>query len=305
MTTVPDRASIDRVPLRTTDLAPTGSAVPAGPRKSTENAERPRHTKYVAASDPRLAPKLMPRDIRALLFIGRGHEVAQYQLHEAVFTGLSEGIISRWVKRMVRREAIAVERWAKVGINRLRLTRAGLDLLSDAGIKTQDLFTPRTATALKDVQHTLWINDLRVVMPRMPLPPDVVAPAWVLQRQLGADADAIPDLLAIRKPRGTDYGFVLACEIDLGAERLKGVFLPKLARLVAAMQGWAGTSPAAILILTRSGRRATAIRDGVSTFTEVPMLVATLPMAVGREGLRQLQQELEGATTMPAPIQRM
>lgn len=296
MTTIPDRASIDRGPLRMTDRGLTGSASPARPSTSAETAERPRRTKYMAASDPRLAPKLLPRDIRALLFIGRGHEVAQYQLHEAVFTGLSEGIISRWVKRMVRREAIAVERWAKVGINRLRLTRAGLALLIDAGIKTQDLFTPRTATSLKDVQHTLWINDLRVVMPRMPLPPDVVAPAWVLQRQLGANADVIPDLLAIRMPRGTDHGFVLACEIDLGAERLKGVFLPKLVRLAAAVQGWAGTSRSAILILTRGGRRATAIRDGVSAITDVPVLVATLPTAVGREGLRQLQAELEGAT---------
>jgi hypothetical protein len=303
MTTIPDRASIDRVPLRTTDLAPTGSAVPASSLKCAETAERPRHTKYVAASDPRLAPKLLPRDIRALLFIGRGHEVAQYQLHEAVFTGLSEGIISRWVKRMVRREAIAVERWAKVGINRLRLTRVGLELLSDAGATTHDLFTPRMATALKDVQHTLWINDLRVVMARLPLPPDVVAPAWVLQRQIPT-ADAIPDLLAVRKPRGTDRGFVLACEIDLGAERLKGVFLPKLARLVAAVEGWAGTSPAAVLILTRGGRRAVAIREAIGTGVQVPMLVATLPAAAGREGLRELQRELEGAVATPTADRR-
>lgn len=296
MTTIPDRASTDRAPLRTTDLELTDSALPAGPFKGAETAERPRLTKYVAASDPRLTPKLLPRDIRALLFIGRGHEVAQYQLHEAVFTGLSEGIVSRWVKRMVRREAIAVERWAKVGINRLRLTRAGLDLLTNAGVKTSDLFTPRTATALKDVQHTLWINDLRVAIPRLALPPDVVAPAWVLQRQLGESADAIPDLLAIRKPRGTDRGFVLACEIDLGAERLKGVFLPKLARLVGAVQRWADQSPAAILILTRGGRRAQAIREGIGAGSPLPMLVATLPATAGREGLRDLQRELEGAT---------
>lgn len=296
MAIIPDRAGIDRVPLRTTEFRLTGSALPADPAKRAETAERPRRTNYIATSDPRLTLKLLPRDIRALLFIGRGHEVAQYQLHEAVFTGLSEGIVSRWVKRMVHREAIAVERWAKVGINRLRLTRAGLAVLSNAGVKTQDLFTPRTATALKDVQHTLWINDLRVVVSRLALPPDVVAPAWMLQRQLGANADAIPDLLAIRKPRGTDRGFVLACEIDLGAERLKGVFLPKLARLVAAVQAWADRSPAAILILTRGGRRAEAIRESIGGASSLPMLVATLPATAGREGLRDLQRELEGAT---------
>ncbi len=296
MTTIPDRAGIDRLPLRTTEFRLAGNASLAAPAKRAETAERPRRTNYIATSDPRRAPKLLPRDIHALLFIGRGHEVAQYQLHEAVFTGLSEGIVSRWVKRMARRDAIAVERWAKVGINRLRLTRAGLELLSEAGVKTQDLFTPRTATALKDVQHTLWINDLRVVIPRLALPPDVVAPAWVLQRQLGASADAIPDLLAIRKPRGTDRGFVLACEIDLGAERLKGVFLPKLARLVGAVEAWADRSPAVILILTRGGRRAEAIREAIGGAGAIPMLVATLPRSAGREGLRDLQRELEGAT---------
>jgi len=301
MTTIPDRVSIDRGPLRTTDLELTGSASPAGPLKSVETAERPRRTKFVAASDPRLAPRLVPRDLHALTFIGQGHEVAQYQLHEAVFTGLSEGVVSRWVKRMLQRSVIVVERWAKVGINRLRLTRAGLELLSSAGAKTQDLFTPRTATALKDVQHTLWINDLRVVVRRLTLPPDVVAPAWLLQRQLGATAPAIPDLLTIRKPRGKDRGFVLACEIDLGAERLKSVFLPKLACLTTAVQAWASASPSAILILTRGGRRALAIRDALSSTAEVPMLVATLPSAAGREGLRQLQQELEGAVATPTP----
>ena len=302
MTAIPDRASIDRGPLRTTDREPTDSASPAGPLASVETAGRPRRTKFVAASDPRLAPRLMPRDVQALVFIGQGHEVAQYQLHEAVFAGLSEGIVSRWVKRMLQRGAIVVERWAKVGINRLRLTRAGLELLSSVGAKTQDLFTPRTATALKDVQHTLWINDLRVVVPRLSFPPDVVAPAWTLQRQLGAAAPAIPDLLAIRKPRGRDRGFVLACEIDLGAERLKSVFLPKLTRLATAVRVWAGSSPAAILVMTRGGRRAVAIRDALSAATDVPMLVAMLPVAAGPEGLRQLQQELEGAFPAPEPV---
>src|SRR5688572_12634782 len=123
MTFTSERAGMNVGPLRTTEFGLTGSAPSPGPVERTVTAERPRRTNYVATSDPRLAPKLLPRDVRALLFIGRGHEVAQYQLHEAVFTGLSEGIVSRWVKRMVRREAIAVERWAKVGINRLRLTR--------------------------------------------------------------------------------------------------------------------------------------------------------------------------------------
>jgi len=83
-------------------------------------AERQR--RYVALYDPRRQPQVTDRDIQALLFIGCGHEVAQYQLHVAIFPELAEGIVSRWTQRMLKRGAIAVERRAKVGINRLRLS---------------------------------------------------------------------------------------------------------------------------------------------------------------------------------------
>lgn len=187
--------------------------------------------RYIAQDDPRRLPRVTDRDLRALLFIGRGYEVAQYQLHEAVFTGVSEGIMARWTRRMLDRGVIAVERWAKVGINRLRLMKSGRDLLIQHHVKVDDVFTPRSATALKDVQHTLWINDLRVVFPNLPNPPDVIAPAWLLQRRLTAETRVVPDLLAIRTPRAGERGYVLAAEIDLGGERLKTVFVPKLARL--------------------------------------------------------------------------
>ncbi|MEA2325717.1 MAG: hypothetical protein QOE68_676 [Thermoanaerobaculia bacterium] len=235
----------------------------------------------MAVYDPRRQPQVTDRDIQALLFIGRGHEVAQYQLHAAVFSGLAEGIVSRWTQRMFRRGAIAVERWAKVGINRLRLTPKGRELLIARGIPVNDVFTPRTPTALKDIQHTLWINDLRVVLPQLSVPPDVVAPAWLLQRQLGT---IVPDVLAVRAPRSSDRGYALAVEVDLGGERLKSVFLPKLARLRERVGEWAGEAPGLVLVLTRGERRILALRaalvDGV-----VPVLVQTLPLATGRLGL--------------------
>lgn len=53
--------------------------------------------------------------------------------------------------------------------------------------------------------------------------------------------------------------------------------------------------------MTRGGRRAIAIREALSSAADVPMLVAILPAASGREGLRQLQQELEGAVAAPTP----
>jgi hypothetical protein len=252
--------------------------------------------RYIAQDDPRRLPRVTERDLRALLFIGRGYEVAQYQLHEAIFTGLAESIMSRWTRRMLDRRLIAVERWAKVGINRLRLTKAGRDILIEHHQKVDDVFTPRSATALKDVQHTLWINDLRVVLPNLPIPPDVVAPAWLLQRRLAAGTTVVPDLLAIRSPREEDRGFLLAAEIDLGSERLKAVFVPKLARLCEELAEWAGAAPAVVLVLTRGPRRREALAAAVSNLSAT-VLVELLPAESGRACLRRLRDQLAGAAS--------
>jgi hypothetical protein len=255
-----------------------------------------RKGRYVAVYDPRRQPRLSKRDIRGLRFVGRGYEVAQYQVHEAIFPGLAECIPSRWAQRMAKRGAIAIERWAKVGINRLRLTRAGHDLLVAHGVGTSDIFTPRQPTSLKDVQHTLWINDVRVLLPSLKLAPDVIAPAWLLQRQLGSNGGVIPDVLAIRKPREGDRGFLLAVEVDLGAERMKSIFLPKLARLRLSAAEWAGGAPAAILVLTRGRGRVAALQAAVDPNDAVPILVQELPHDPGRPGLRVLRDLLAGAT---------
>jgi len=285
-----DRAG-DPEPLRAKDL---DDGVPGDAYLSAQDdlgtAERQR--RYVAAYDPRRQRQVTERDIQALLFIGRGHEVAQYQLHAAIFSGLGEGIVSRWTQRMLRRGAIAVERWAKVGINRLRLTSKGRELLVSRGVAVDDVFTPRTPTALKDVQHTLWINDLRVVLPRLAAAPDVIAPAWLLQRRLGT---IVPDVLAIRSPRGEDRGFALAVEVDLGGERLKSVLLPKLTRLRAQLADWASGAPAMVLILTSGERRMLAMRTALMPGA-VPALVQRLPGMTGRTGLRELENLLGVAT---------
>jgi hypothetical protein len=267
------------------DIVLDHADVPAQDDSGT--AERQR--RYVARYDPRRQPQVSDRDIEALLFIGRGHEVAQYQVRAAVFSGLSEGIMSRWTQRMLKRGAIAVERWAKVGINRLRLTPKGREILVARGVAVHDVFTPRTPTALKDVQHTLWINDLRVVLPALALAPDVIAPAWLLQRRLLGTV--VPDVLAIRTPRAEHKGFALAVEVDLGAERLKSVLLPKLARLRDQLVEWAGGAPAAVLVLTRGERRIAAMRTALISGA-VPVLVEGLPPLTGRPGLHALQELL-------------
>src|SRR5579859_1822195 len=75
--------------------------------------------------DPRLAVCLSERDLSALRFIGEGFEVAQYQLHGAVFGNVSETVVSRFVLRSVRQDLLRVERLNGMGINRLRLTSKG------------------------------------------------------------------------------------------------------------------------------------------------------------------------------------
>ena len=68
--------------------------------------------------------------------------------------------------------------------------------------------------------------------------------AWTLQRSLVPPPSAIPDVLAIRAPHERDPGFVLACEVDLGGERVKGVFAPKLVKLASLLRTWAAGAPA-------------------------------------------------------------
>src|SRR5438128_267538 len=102
------------------------------------------------------------RDLEGLAFIGRGYEVAQYQLHAAVFACRASTVVSRFVRRWAQRKMISVERLNRTGINRLRLTAAGRDFLVASGVRSADLFAPRRPTALKDLAHVLWINDLRV-----------------------------------------------------------------------------------------------------------------------------------------------
>jgi hypothetical protein len=190
-----------------------------------------------AARVPRT--RLRDRDIEALAFIGRGYEVAQYQLREAVFASRSPNVVSRFVIRATERGLIAPERLGGIGINRLRLTRRGREFLVDRGIVKDELFAPAKAVALKDVAHTLAINDLRVAFLGLKNPPTFISPTWFLQRRL-ASAPAIPDLLARWPAKAGTRGLLLACEIDLGCERLSTVFLPKLERLRQLLHDAAG-----------------------------------------------------------------
>jgi hypothetical protein len=209
-------------------------------------------------------PALSDRDLAALRFIGEGYEVAQYQLHAAVFPGRVPTVVSRFVTRAAARKLVALDRANRTGINRLRLTGPGKAVLVENGFAHEDeLFVPKNAVALKDLAHTLWINDARVAVDQVEPVADLILPAWALQRRLQPPPVAIPDLLAIWNPSGARAGLALACEIDLGGEGLQ-ILVPKLERLFELVERWAAPSVGLVIVLCRGRRRRDSILQEVT-----------------------------------------
>ncbi len=249
--------------------------------------------------DPRETPVLPQRDLIALAFIGRGWEVAQYQLRDAVFQGLSEVVVSRRVRKWVALKLVYVVRWMGMGMNLLRLSPAGRDLVVGSGVAAEeDLFTPARSVALKDLRHLLFVNDVRTLALRgVPISADHIVPAWLLQRRLQPPPAAIPDLLLTAKGRDGKRGQLLAFEIDLGAERLTATFLPKLKLLADVLLGWANGARVGIVVLTRGPKRLAALRAGIDELgLGVPVLAEEL---LSETGLRALAC-LEGVLRRPA-----
>ncbi|HEV7573528.1 MAG TPA: replication-relaxation family protein [Thermoanaerobaculia bacterium] len=243
--------------------------------------------------DPRRVKAPSSRDIKALTFIGEGFEVAQYQLHVAIFPSVSAVVVSHFVTRAVRNGWINIERWNGVGINRLRLAAAGRELAVRAGGDERSLFIPKRAVAPKDVPHTLWINDARIaLLLNGSCTFDVVLPAWQLQRRLSPAPTAIPDVLAIRNGSGDAPALLLACEIDLGGERLAGTFLPKLKTLHSLLSEWRGSGTAQILVLTRGIRRAQLI-NSLAEADGLALVATCLPQASGPGGLASMRAVVE------------
>jgi hypothetical protein len=255
--------------------------------------------------DPRGTKLLSARDIEALTFIGEGFEVAQYQLHAAIFPTVSAVIVSHFVKRSVANSLIAVERWNRIGINRLRLTASGRRTLIDHNVDAASLFAPRRPVATKDMAHTLWINDLRVVFRRSEMAFDTILPAWQLQRRLSPPPPAIPDVLAIRRTDLRRPGFMCACEVDLGGERLAKIFLPKLMKLSMLIRDWSGDSSSAVIVLTRGTQRAGSIRELLASVTgnRLEAVVHELPSEGGVDGLLALTRAIAAVLPFTGPLQ--
>jgi hypothetical protein len=236
--------------------------------------------------DPRNGA-LSPRDLAALRFIGQAGELAQYQLHEQVFGDVSEVVVSRFVQRATKRDLIATTRWRGIGINRLRLTTRGRSQLVQHGGCADELFVLRNPIAEGHIEHQLWIVDTLVVLGRAARKPDLLLPAWALQRRFTPRPVAIPDVLASFVSPTDQPALLLGVEIDRGSENLASIFLPKLEKLCEVLSTWAGGAAGAIVVLTNNVRR----RDALRTRTErlaLPVIVELLPKVAGRPGLAGL-----------------
>ncbi len=264
-----------------------GESVLLARGESTETPIRCRTARH--RRDPRDAP-LSERDIAALQFIGRGAEVAQYQLHEAVFGRVSEVVVSRFVRRVSARGLVSVSRWRGIGINRLRLSMRGRASLIANGVDPSEIFVPHNPIADGHIEHHLWIVDVLTVLGRAKPKADVLVPAWALERRFTPRPAAIPDVLAsFSLPRGDSL--LLAVEIDRGSESIASVFAPKLQALCAVLEGWAGSAASAVVVFTRGARRREAIQARVEKF---PMQIVTelLPVVSGRPALAEFERIL-------------
>lgn len=237
-------------------------------------------------SDPRNSA-LSSRDIEALRFIGQAGELAQYQLHEQVFGDVSEVVVSRFVQRATKRDLIATTRWRGIGINRLRLTTRGRAYLVQHGVGADELFVLRSPVAEGHIEHQLWIVDTLVILGRAARKPDLLQPAWALQRRFTPRPVAIPDVLASFVSPPEQPALLLGVEIDRGSENLASIFLPKLEKLCEVLSSWAGGAACAIVVLTNNLRRRDALRTGVETLS-LPVIVEKLPAEPGRQGLAGL-----------------
>lgn len=195
---------------------------------------------------------LSARDIDVLLFIARMREVAQRHVRRRF--GLSDALASRIARRLAHHRLAELRRVHDNGINLLRPTRLGIDLLVSGGhAKASQLFLPRHSMGLKDLEHTLGILDL-VLTATECWPSAKIRPCWALRRKLGPGW-RIPDL-TIRPPNCTR---TLLIELDRGTERL-ALLTTKLQDLVAEYPEWCDPGPVGIIVLAITKRRTRAVR---------------------------------------------
>ncbi|MEA2569266.1 MAG: Replication-relaxation [Acidobacteriota bacterium] len=239
--------------------------------------------------DPRAAQKLSARDIAVLVFVAMAREVAQYQIHALFFGGKSEVVVSRCVRRLLGLGLIAVYRWHKVGINRMRLTTHGAEYLREyRHAPDAEIHVAQRPVPDKDVAHSLWIVDLLVLF-RLFAPEAHALPCWQIRRKLKASGGMnVPDVLALPQTGG----MLVAVEVDRATERLR-VLVDKLKALDATLATLAADAEATVLVLTIGERRVQAIEKAVEGASfRAHIVVAALPSEPGRPGLASLAERV-------------
>jgi hypothetical protein len=275
-------AGASPTPLRPND-SPEGAHLCASlPAETLGTAQRP--GSRPAARDPRTARQLSKRDIDALLFIAAMGVVAQGQLAQKVFAGLSEVVVSRCVRRLLRLGLIEVLRWNRIGINLLKLRTPGHDFLIEEGTAEDQIFMARWPTA-GGLAHRLWIVDAVLALDR--ISGFRTQTCWMLRRALAGTKMPVPDLLALT----TNGRRIVAIEIDNANENLKKFVVPRLRELDTALQMWAPDAVAAIVILTLGARRAASLQLQLPA-TSAVVAVDLLPSAVGRPAVDALVRVL-------------
>lgn len=195
--------------------------------------------------------------------------------------------MSRFVRRATTRDLIASTRWRGIGINRLRLTTRGRSYLVQQGVDPKELFVLRNPIAEGHIDHQLWIVDALIVLGRAARKPDLLLPAWALQRRFTPRPAAIPDVLVSFVSPPEQPALLLGVEIDRGSESLKSVLLPKLRQLCDVLLSWAAGAACAIVVFTNNSRRRDALRTSAEALS-LPVIVEVLPTRPGRRGLADL-----------------
>ncbi len=272
------RAGASPTPLRPNDSTAPDCTTADKATETLGTTERP--GSRPAARDPRTARRLSKRDIQALLFIALMGVVAQGQLAQMVFSGVSEVVVSRCVRRLLRLGLIDVLRWNKIGINLLKLRAAGRDLLIEDGVAEEKIFMARWPTP-GGLAHKLWIVDARLALDA--IGGFRVQTCWMLRRALAGTKTPVPDLLALRK----DGSRIIAIEIDNANENLKKFIVPRLRDLDTALHTWSPEAAAAIVILTIGAKRAASLRAQLPP-TSAAVAVDLLPDVVGRPAVPAL-----------------
>jgi hypothetical protein len=221
--------------------------------------------------------RILPRDIEAYVVVGRFRMLTRQQLKRALFSGVTEAMVTRFFDRASQRGYLGVERLHGNGMQVCWLTKKGRDFLVDGGYAAAaELFPASGPVPAKDFAHTVEIVNAAVAMRRRSPAPDELLPAWMVQRLFAGKLSVWPDLLCLWKPNGNS-GSALAIEVDLGGEPVKTVLVPKTLELIGFLTDWTAGAPAAILLLTATLRRRDSLRTALDpAIGDFPLAVETL-----------------------------